>query len=147
MKFIRRVFIYGFVISLLTSITNLFSFSTYAAPQWSAVLLQFISLPLVLLAFFGIGITVILIILYKIKPAYLKDIEYNFTHWGVERTGGDGHSSIPWRQFVKYTETDNFIILFMNNSLYHISQKRMFASKAEVDLFRNFIEEKIKNAA
>ena len=141
MKMVRRIFLVGTVIGFLNAILD-----TALSPNGKSVFFivwKLLFLPLFLFLFFSVGIIILSLIIYKLKPQFFKGLNYRFNHWGMEKFGNNVDVSIPWSQFLKYYESKNFIYFFINNNHSHIVQKRMFDSTIELDNFRNFISKKI----
>ncbi|MEM7133159.1 MAG: YcxB family protein [Chloroflexota bacterium] len=44
-----------------------------------------------------------------------------------------GNSHIPWGDFVKWAENDEFLLLYRSNMLFHMLPKRLFDNPDEVD--------------
>lgn len=142
MKMVRRIFLFGTIIGLLNAILDT-TLSTEGKNLFF-IIWKFLFLPLFLFLFFGAGITILSIIIYKLKPQFFKEINYRFNNWGMEKFGDKVNVSVPWNHFLKYHESKDSFYLFLNNNHSHIVQKRMFNSTEEIENFRNFISQKIE---
>lgn len=142
LKMIRRIFLIGIILGLLNAILDI-GLSTESI-SWLVIVWKLLLLPTFLFIFFSIGITIFSVVVYKLKPQLFKDINYRFNHWGMEKSFNNTNVSIPWRNFQKYSESKNFIYLFVNDNHSYIIQKRMFNGSDELKNFRNFLAGKIE---
>jgi len=143
LKIIKRLFLICSIFSLLSGILD-FTLSEQNTMSLLFAILKAFYLPVFLILFFGIGMTIFSIVLYKLKPKVFKGTEYKFNHWGMEKTGSDIDTPVSWSKIIKYNESSKFIFLFLNNNHAHIVQKRMFDNSIDLENFKDFIETRIQ---
>src|SRR5205085_2741647 len=108
-----------------------------------SIFFQFLFLPVFILLFFFVFVSIGAAILMLMKPDNFKNISYRFTHWGMEKTTTDMNFSRQWSKFLKYKETKHFILLYVSENDAHIIQKRKFQTKEEVNDFLALVSKKI----
>jgi hypothetical protein len=79
-------------------------------------------------------------IIYNTKSILFKRMIYNFTHWGLVKSGNGLEFSRPWREFLKVKETKSFFLLYISKNDAHVIQKRMFRNREEIKDFNFFLE-------
>ena len=144
MKIIRRFVLFPTLFnSIILVILTILSFSN--GINWYQLIFQLISIPFFFIAFvFGLT-TLGMTILKLTQPFRYQDNTYSFTHWGMEKTGNGVEFTRPWRNFLKFRESNNFIYLYISENDAHIIQKRMFNDKYEEECFKQFVTENIEN--
>ena len=75
-------------------------------------------LPLFLGLIGGFFLIILLTSLHTAKkqPQYRNGLHYQFTHWGMEMTGGMKDLSIPWKQIQKIRETRFLLVLYIRQN-------------------------------
>ncbi len=83
------------------------------------------------------------VIAYNSKPYLFKNITYDFTHWGITKTGEKTDFAKPWRDVIRLKESKSFFLIYSNDIDAIVIQKRMFEDFDEINNFKNFIVENI----
>lgn len=103
-----------------------------------------ILVPMVFMGLFvSLFIAVFSTYIYKSRPYLFRNVNYEFTHWGVTRYGEKTSFSKPWREITRYRESKNFFILYVDKMDFHVIQKRMFQDPFEEANFRDMLKENI----
>lgn len=93
--------------------------------------------------FFYVGTFILSCLIMLIKPSLVRNITYEFNHWGMVKKGGGIEYSRPWRSFEKLRETKYILLLYISENDAHIIQKRMFPTHAELETFKEFADQNI----
>ena len=144
-RLIRRLFLFVFIIALLSSLLTLGAHGENEVVSAWSLLMPVIAGPLILAAFFVVVILLFSLFVVKFKPGLVKDIGFHFTHSGMARTAGKSDISIPWKDFEQMKETKNFIFLFARvNAVEHVYpiRKGNFGNALDLEEFKRFVEEK-----
>lgn len=143
MRLIKKIFLFGFIAGIFTSVVEL-SYRIENSTTWYIFIFRLLFLPSFLALFFFVFIFFAAILMMKLKPDLFSNVTYRFTHWGMEKTGKGINLTKPWREFIKFRETNNFILLYITSDDAHIIQKKMLNSNEELDSFKQFISQHIK---
>jgi len=112
--------------------------------RWYFIILASCALPLFFFTFFTVAITLVASLFMIARPQLYKNNTLRFTHWGMEKTGKGFEVTLPWSKFIKFRETNNFILLYTTEKDAEVIQKRMFRDASQLDEFKNFISEYLK---
>jgi len=139
-KPIKIWFLFGIAIGTFSFLSD-----TVLSPEpvtnWYSPLFSFLFMPLFFICFFGIMGTILSRVLYKSNGKQFKNASYQFTHWGIDKTGNDVELSIPWRKVIKVKENKNFFFLFTSPNDAQIIQKKNFADDTQLSDFRRLLED------
>ncbi len=129
-------------ILVLSGLLNFF-LDTKKSSYSIGLIVQFLFPILLFLIFLFVGIFILCLIVQLIKPNYFKNINYEFTHWGMFKKGIGFEYSSPWSKILKMKETKSFFLLYVSENDAHIVQKRMFKNEEEINNFKSLVIEKI----
>jgi YcxB-like protein len=136
---LRKVYYMVFAIPLLMLVFEIF----LPHHNWNEVISTFALLLLVPVAFFYASLFLMSCLLILTKPSLVKNITFEFNHWGMIKNTRDNEYSTPWRGFIKFRETKRFFLLYVTENDAHIIQKRMFSDPGERENFRKFADQNI----
>ena len=145
-RLIRRLFLFVFIIALLSSLLTLGAHGENEVVSAYNLLVPVIAGPLILAALFVVMILLFSLFIVKFKQGLVKDIGFHFTHWGMERTAGKSDISILWKDFEQMKETKNFIFLFARvKAVEHVYpiRKANFGDAPSLEEFRRFADGKL----
>lgn len=142
MKIVKRIFTYGITIGILSGLLNTV-FTDKPMAYWYQHVIQFIMVPLFMICFFTVFITIISAIIYYRMRKLFTGVTFYFNHWGIEKRGDGFTFSTPWRQVLKVKENNAFLFLYIKENAAYVFQKRMFANANEVEEFKDFLSSKM----
>jgi hypothetical protein len=139
---VRRLFIFVLIVGILNAVLSV-GLKNQKEISLYQILFKF-SLPVLsLFIFFIIGTILITFLLRKFKPKLFSGTTITFTHWGMRKEGEVINYSMPWSKFSGFKETKHFLYLDFIYPETHIIQKRMFESETQLQMFKQFMSEKI----
>lgn len=145
MRLIKKIFLFSFIAGIFTSVVELSSRIENSA-TWYIFIFRLLFLPSFLALFFFVFIFFAAVLMMKLKSDLFSNVTYRFTHWGMEKTGKGIDLTKPWSEFIKFRETNSFILLYITSDDAHIIQKKMLNSNEELDSFKQFVSQHIKTS-
>lgn len=74
--------------------------------------------------------------LYEQHKGLHSPIEFSWTPEAVHLKAESGESTTPWSHYRRFQENDSVILLYLNDSMYHVIPKSVFLSESELSAFR-----------
>ncbi|MCI2263466.1 YcxB family protein [Xanthomonas indica] len=77
--------------------------------------------------------------LYAQQAALRHRLTYRWDEAGLEVTWADGHVRRSWRDYVRYRESSQVLMLYQNDILFDLVPTAWFADAAQRDAFRQLV--------
>jgi len=138
-KRLRKIYYFILGMPLLLGLFSVF----FTHENWRHTVFDFFLLIMLPILFFYVGTFILSCLIMLIKPSLVRNITYEFNHWGMVKKGIGIDYSNPWRSFTKLRETKYFLLLYISENDAHIIQKRMFPTNAELETFKEFADQNI----
>jgi hypothetical protein len=73
--------------------------------------------------------------------------ELEFTDTGMTTSNEFGNSTRPWKNFIKWKENSELIMLYHSDVMYSIIPKRIFSDSQQIETFKSYLEKEKVPAA
>lgn len=80
---------------------------------------------------------------FRVTPAAQGDRQYTFDESQISVATALSSSALDWRAIVRFVETPELFLLFLNQQAAHFIPKSAFASNEDLTRFRTLLENKV----
>ena len=141
-KIIRRLVLFVTVVGM---VNMLLQFSLQKKQETVAILsiITSLMLPAFTILFLLVSGSLIILVLFKMRPDMFTGNEYTINNWGVHKKGKKLDVSIQWDKFRYYRESTEYFFLYINDNMQYIIKKKGFSNDEEIKMFKSLINKKL----
>jgi uncharacterized membrane protein YvlD (DUF360 family) len=141
MKWIRRIFIFSCIMGILNALLDSLLPSKHQVP-WYIFLFKMIFPPVFFVIFLLVAGILVSFFIMQFRSQMFRNVTFEFTHWGVIKSGKGFEFSAQWEKFLTFKETYHFIYLYVSAHEAHIIKKNAFANGDELNGFLQMLHKK-----